>query len=122
MNGLRSWSLCPSVSGSGVPEVRPTVLPFDLADRQVILVDDVLYTGRTVRSALDAIVDWGRPRWIRLAVLVDRGHRELPIQADYCGLHLETGVEESVEVRLSETDSEDSVVLWTLTAGKGGGQ
>jgi len=101
-------------SGLGVPEVRTTLLPFEIADRQVILVDDVLYTGRTVRAALDAVVDWGRPRSIRLAVLVDRGHRELPIQADFCGLHLETAAHESVEVRLRETDGEDAVILWTL--------
>jgi len=102
-------------SGLGVPEVRTTLLPFEIADRQVILVDDVLYTGRTIRAALDAVMDWGRPRSIRLAVLVDRGHRELPIQADYSGLHLETGENESVEVRLKETDGEDEVILWALS-------
>ncbi len=101
-------------SGLGVPEVRTTLLPFEIADRRVVLVDDVLYTGRTVRAALDAVMDWGRPRSIQLAVLVDRGHRELPVQADFTGLHLETCADESVQVRLEETDEEDAVVLWTL--------
>ncbi len=101
------------LSGLQVPEVRPTVLPFDLDQKRVVLVDDVLYTGRTVRSALDALVDWGRPSWVRLAVMVDRGHSELPIQADYCGLQLETGSHDSIEVKLIETDQQDEVLLWT---------
>jgi pyrimidine operon attenuation protein/uracil phosphoribosyltransferase len=77
----------------------------------VILVDDVLYTGRTVRAALDALIDFGRPRSIQLVVLVDRGHRELPIRADYVGKNLPTSRNEAVEVRLKETDGIDSVTL-----------
>ncbi len=102
-------------SGSAVPEVRPTHLPFDMVNKAVVLVDDVLYTGRTTRAALDAIIDWGRPKSIKLAVLVDRGHRELPIQADFFGLQLETLNDESVQVMLDETDEADRVVLWGLS-------
>ena len=100
------------LTGLGTPEVRTTLLPFEIANRRVVLVDDVLYTGRTVRAALDAVMDWGRPRSIQLAVLVDRGHRELPVQADFIGLNLETCADESVQVRLNEMDEDDSVVLW----------
>ena len=85
------------LTGLGTPEVRTTLLPFEIANRRVVLVDDVLYTGRTVRAALDAVMDWGRPRSIQLAVLVDRGHRELPVQADFIGLNLETSAGESVQ-------------------------
>ena len=102
-------------SGSAVPEVRPTHLPFDMVNKAVVLVDDVLYTGRTTRAALDAIVDWGRPKCIKLAVLVDRGHRELPIQADFIGLSLETQNDESVQVMLDEIDNSDRVVLWGIS-------
>jgi pyrimidine operon attenuation protein / uracil phosphoribosyltransferase len=92
--------------------LRPTEIPFDLDDRTVVLVDDVLYTGRTVRAALDALMDFGRPKAIQLAVLVDRGHRELPIQPDYVGHAIRTGREEAVEVRLREEGGEeDSVCL-----------
>ena len=88
-----------------------TELPFDLAGRVVVLVDDVLYTGRTVRAALDALTDFGRPRAIQLAVLVDRGHRELPLRADYVGKNLPTAPDQAVRVRLAETDGSDGVVV-----------
>jgi len=93
------------------PGVRITDIPFDIEGKNVILVDDVLYTGRTVRAALDAIIDFGRPRSIQLVVLIDRGHRELPIRADYVGKNLPTSRSEAVEVRLKETDGVDSVTL-----------
>ncbi len=93
------------------PVVRRTEIPFSIDDRKILLVDDVLYTGRTVRAALDALIDFGRPRAIQLIVLVDRGHRELPIKADYVGKNLPTSSEESVQVRLQETDGRDEVVL-----------
>ena len=93
------------------PEVRETSLPFDVSGQIVVLVDDVLYTGRTIRSALDAMVDFGRPRQIQLAVLIDRGHRELPIRADYIGKNIPTAQNEEVIVRLREKDSEDQVVV-----------
>jgi pyrimidine operon attenuation protein/uracil phosphoribosyltransferase len=91
------------------PEVKETDLPFDIEDRALILVDDVLFTGRTVRSAMNAIIDYGRPRCIRLAVLIDRGHRELPIGADYIALALKTPADDIVDVNFAETDEEDSV-------------
>jgi len=94
------------------PIVRRTEVPFDLASRKVILVDDVLYTGRTVRAALDALIDLGRPASIQLAVLVDRGHRELPIRADYVGKNLPTARTEVVKVKLQESDGVDAVELW----------
>jgi pyrimidine operon attenuation protein/uracil phosphoribosyltransferase len=93
------------------PEVRRTELPFSVDDRVIVLVDDVLFTGRTIRAAMDALVDFGRPRAIQLAVLVDRGHRELPIRADYVGKNVPTGLDEDVRVRLRELDGEDSVLL-----------
>jgi pyrimidine operon attenuation protein/uracil phosphoribosyltransferase len=93
------------------PEVGPTELPFALPGRTVVLVDDVLYTGRTVRAALDVLVDYGRPRAVELAVLVDRGHRELPIQADVVGLRVETTRAESVRVMLRELGEPDRVVV-----------
>jgi pyrimidine operon attenuation protein/uracil phosphoribosyltransferase len=95
------------------PEVRGTDIRFPIEDRQVVLVDDVLYTGRTVRAALDALIDLGRPRTVQLAVLIDRGHRELPIRADYVGKNLPTALNESVQVRLRERDGRDEVVLVT---------
>lgn len=98
-------------SGLATPEVGPTHLPFEVGGRQIVLVDDVLYTGRTVKAALDALMDWGRPRRIQLAVLVDRGHRELPVSADYTGLTVETGRDESIRVCLEETDGADQVLL-----------
>jgi pyrimidine operon attenuation protein/uracil phosphoribosyltransferase len=93
------------------PEVGPTELPFALGGVTVVLVDDVLYTGRTVRAALDALMDYGRPRAVHLAVLIDRGLRELPIRADYVGLSAETAPDESVKVALRETDGVDRVFV-----------
>ena len=95
------------------PLLRHTEIPFSIDDRRILLVDDVLYTGRTVRAALDALVDFGRPRAIQLVVLVDRGHRELPIKADYVGRNVPTAVDESVRVRLLETDKADGVTIET---------
>jgi pyrimidine operon attenuation protein/uracil phosphoribosyltransferase len=93
------------------PVVRRTEIPFSIDDRRILLVDDVLYTGRTIRAALDALIDFGRPRLIQLIVLVDRGHRELPIKADYVGKNLPTSTKQSVQVRLQEIDGEDEVLL-----------
>jgi len=93
------------------PLVRRTEIPFSIDNRKILLVDDVLYTGRTTRAALDALIDFGRPKSIQLIVLVDRGHRELPIKADYVGKNLPTSPEESVRVRLQENDGQDEVVL-----------
>ncbi|HEU4572446.1 MAG TPA: bifunctional pyr operon transcriptional regulator/uracil phosphoribosyltransferase PyrR [Candidatus Limnocylindrales bacterium] len=91
------------------PVVKGTDLPFDLNGSTVVLVDDVLYTGRTIRAAMDALVDFGRPQAIRLAVLVDRGHRELPIRADHVGKNVPTSREEMVKVHIAEIDGEDGV-------------
>ncbi len=96
------------------PIVRHTLLDFDVTDRLVLLIDDVLYTGRTVRSAMDEIVDFGRPRAIRLVVMIDRGGREYPIQADWTALQIPTGPREVVKVELDEIDGEDKVVVATL--------
>jgi pyrimidine operon attenuation protein/uracil phosphoribosyltransferase len=93
------------------PVVRRTEIPFSIDDRRLLLVDDVLYTGRTVRAALDALIDFGRPRSIQLIVLVDRGHRELPIKADYVGKNLPTSLKQSVQVRLEEIDGRDEVTI-----------
>ena len=93
------------------PEVAPTAIPVDIGGRNVILVDDVLYTGRTVRAALDSLIDYGRPRLIQLAVLIDRGHRELPIRADYVGKNVPTSKNEIVDVRLEEHDGEERVII-----------
>jgi pyrimidine operon attenuation protein / uracil phosphoribosyltransferase len=93
------------------PLVRRTEIPFSIDNRKILLVDDVLYTGRTVRAALDALIDFGRPAAIQLVVLVDRGHRELPIKADYVGKNLPTASDESVQVRLQESDGQDEVML-----------
>ena len=95
----------------GAPLVRGTDIPFSIKDKTVILVDDVLFTGRTIRAALDALIDLGRPRMIQLAIIVDRGHRELPIRPDYVGKNLPTSRRESVSVRLREHDGEDRVVI-----------
>src|SRR5215216_1700734 len=95
------------------PLVRSTEIPFSIDDRIILLVDDVLYTGRTVRAALDALIDFGRPQAIQLVVLVDRGHRELPIKADYVGKNLPTSRRESVQVLLEEVDGHDQVVIQT---------
>ena len=91
------------------PLVRRTDIPFSIDDRKILLVDDVLYTGRTIRAALDALIDFGRPKEIQLIVLVDRGHRELPIKADYVGKNVPTSLKETVTVRLVETDGSDEV-------------
>ena len=93
------------------PVIRRTEIPFSIDNKKILLVDDVLYTGRTTRAALDALIDFGRPKGIQLIVLVDRGHRELPIKADYVGKNLPTNPEESVQVRLQEVDGNDEVVL-----------
>lgn len=93
------------------PNIRPTVVPFDISGKTVVLVDDVLFSGRTARAALDALNDFGRPRRVQLAVLVDRGHRELPIKADFVGKNVPTAMAERVEVRLKEEDGEDAVYL-----------
>jgi pyrimidine operon attenuation protein / uracil phosphoribosyltransferase len=93
------------------PLVRLTDIPFSIDDRKILLVDDVLFTGRTIRAALDALIDFGRPRAIQLIVMVDRGHRELPIKADYVGKNLPTSLTQSVRVRLQEIDGRDEVVL-----------
>jgi pyrimidine operon attenuation protein/uracil phosphoribosyltransferase len=93
------------------PQVRRTEIPFSIDDRMIILVDDVLYTGRTTRAALDALIDFGRPRAIQLVALVDRGHRELPIKADYVGKNIPTSRHESVQVRLLELDGTDEVLI-----------
>jgi len=93
------------------PLVRRTEIPFSIDDRKIMLVDDVLYTGRTIRAALDALIDFGRPRVIQLIVLVDRGHRELPIKADYVGKNLPTSLKQSVQVRLLEIDGTDEIVI-----------
>ncbi len=91
------------------PAIRVTDIPFSIDDRLILLVDDVLYTGRTIRAALDALIDFGRPRAIQLVVLIDRGHRELPIRADYVGRNIPTARQQSVQVRLLETDGKDEV-------------
>jgi pyrimidine operon attenuation protein / uracil phosphoribosyltransferase len=93
------------------PEVRESKMEFDIQDRNIILVDDVLYTGRTTRAALDALFDHGRPRRIQLCVLIDRGHRELPIEAGFVGRKIHTANNEMVEVKLQETDGADKVML-----------
>ena len=93
------------------PLVQKTEIPFDVRDKVIILVDDVLFTGRTIRAALDQIIDFGRPRCIQLAVLVDRGHRELPIRADYVGKNIPTAKSELVKVKIKEVDGEDSVSI-----------
>jgi len=104
------------------PIVKGTDIAFDLNGKTIVLVDDVLYTGRTIRAAMDALIDYGRPQAIRLAVLVDRGHRELPIRADHVGKNVPTSREEVVKVTLEETDGEDAVEIerrpGTETAGE----
>ena len=97
--------------------VKGTDLPFDLNGSTIVLVDDVLYTGRTIRAAMDALVDFGRPQAIRLAVLVDRGHRELPIRADHVGKNVPTSREEIVRVHLAEIDDEDAVLIDRVEVG-----
>lgn len=94
-----------------MPDVKVTEIPFDLYERDIILVDDVLYTGRTLRSAMDALMAYGRPRSIRFCCMVDRGHRELPMTADYVGIKLPTHTNEEVRVKVRELDGEDAVYL-----------
>ena len=93
------------------PVIRKTEIPFSIDDKRILLVDDVLYTGRTIRAALDALIEFGRPRVIQLVVLVDRGHRELPIKADYVGKNLPTSQAQSVQVHLMEVDGRDEVEI-----------
>ncbi len=101
-------------TAADAPVVHDSHLDFDLQGRTVVLVDDVLFTGRTVRAAIDALFDYGRPRRVQLAVLADRGHRELPIRADYTGKNLPTSREERVYVRLEETDGRDEITIGTV--------
>lgn len=96
---------------SDKPIVHGTDIPFDITGKKIILIDDVLYTGRTVRASMDALVDLGRARYIQLAVLIDRGHRELPIRADYVGKNVPTSGKESIQVKLREVDGEDEVII-----------
>ena len=93
------------------PVVRRTEIPFSIDGRRILLVDDVLYTGRTTRAALDALIDFGRPQAIQLVVMVDRGHRELPIKADYVGKNVPTSARQSVQVRLQEIDGADEILI-----------
>jgi len=93
------------------PVVHKTEIDFDIQDKVIIIVDDVLYTGRTIRCALDALIDFGRPKCMKLAVLVDRGHRELPIRADYAGKNIPTSQKETVQVKIKEIDGVDEVVI-----------
>ena len=96
------------------PVVNESDIPFDVQGKTLVLVDDVLYTGRTVRAALDEIIDFGRPRSVQLAVLVDRGHRELPIRADYVGKNVPTSSSEVISVRMTEKDGADEVLIGTV--------
>jgi pyrimidine operon attenuation protein/uracil phosphoribosyltransferase len=99
------------------PVVKGTDIPFGVDGRRILLVDDVLFTGRTIRAAMDALVDFGRPQTIQLAVLVDRGHRELPIRADYVGKNLPTSRREEVHVLLAEADGKDEVLIQVVNEG-----
>ena len=93
------------------PVLRPTNIPTDIQGKRIVLVDDVLYTGRSIRAAMDALIEFGRPQYIQLVVLVDRGHREIPIRADYVGKNMPTSRDEQVKVRLEEVDGTDAVVI-----------
>ena len=108
--------------GTGAVHLLPTDLEFGVTDKTLVLVDDVLYTGRTIRSAMDAVMDFGRPSAIQLAVLVDRGHRELPIRADYVGKNIPTSREQRVVVSLAECDGEDAVSVSTGNEREVGGR
>jgi pyrimidine operon attenuation protein/uracil phosphoribosyltransferase len=106
------------LSARGVDvHIKPSELPTDIADKRVVLVDDVLYTGRSIRAALDALIDYGRPQRIQLAVLVDRGHRELPIRADFVGKNIPTSHRDDVQVMLREIDGDDRVVITPVEGG-----
>ena len=98
------------------PEVKKSTMEFDIQDKDIVLVDDVLYTGRTARAALDALFDHGRPRRIQLCVLIDRGHRELPIEASFIGRKIQTSTNETIEVKLQEVDGSDKVLLMERVA------
>ncbi len=100
------------------PHIHRTEIPVDIAGRYVVLVDDVLYTGRSIRAAMDALFDLGRPEKIQLAVLIDRGHRELPVRADYVGKNIPTSRNEEVQVRMKELDGKDEVVLISPDSGQ----
>jgi len=97
--------------GDQMPQIRGTEIPFDVEGTRIVVVDDVLYTGRTIRAAMDALMDFGRPESIQLAVMIDRGHRELPIRADYVGKNLPTSRQQQVQVRLVEMDGVDDVIV-----------
>jgi pyrimidine operon attenuation protein/uracil phosphoribosyltransferase len=97
------------------PEISVTNITFDLNGKDIVLIDDVLYTGRTARAALDALMDLGRPSTIQLCVLVDRGHRELPIRADFVGKNTPTSINEEIKVKMNEIDGEDAVYLVDIT-------
>ena len=99
--------------------MKPTDIPSDINGKTVVIIDDVLYTGRSIRAAMDAISDFGRPSQMQLGVLVDRGHRELPIRADYVGKNVPTARDEDVQVRLREIDGEDEIVITTKSDGMG---
>jgi pyrimidine operon attenuation protein/uracil phosphoribosyltransferase len=99
------------IAGRLSPNIHPTIIPFDVTAKTVVLVDDVLFSGRTVRAAMDSLNDFGRPRRIQLAVLIDRGHRELPIKADFVGKNVPTSRTENIHVNLGIGDSTDSVIL-----------
>ncbi len=109
--GALDFSLYRDDLDSRQPSIKPTDIPENIAGKVIVLVDDVLYTGRSTRAAMDALVDLGRPDVIQLAVLVDRGHRELPIRADYVGKNIPTALEEDVQVRLKESDGADEVII-----------
>jgi pyrimidine operon attenuation protein/uracil phosphoribosyltransferase len=106
------------IDNSAVKKVQRTDVPTDINNKSVVLVDDVLYTGRSVRAALDALIDLGRPRSIQLAVLIDRGHREMPIRADYVGKNIPSARHEEIQVRLKETDGRDEVTIVNLNGVK----
>lgn len=101
--------------------VQPSDIPTRLADKRVILVDDVLFTGRSARAAIDALIDWGRPKSVQLAVLIDRGHREMPIKADFVGKNVPSARNERVQVRVKEVDGLDEVLIFRVEASTGGG-
>ena len=109
------------VSRKIVPVEFGTDIPFAVDDRDIVLVDDVLYTGRTIRAALDALIDLGRPKTVQLAVMIDRGHRELPIRADYVGKNVPSSHEEDVRVTIAPYDEANAVEIWTKPAEKNGG-
>ena len=109
------------VSRKIAPVEFGTDIPFGVDDRDIVLVDDVLYTGRTIRAALDALIDLGRPKTVQLAVMIDRGHRELPIRADYVGKNVPSSHEEDVRVTIAPYDEANAVEIWTKPAEKNGG-